>query len=138
MNPFKRLIAPGLVLLIVVTLGVVGYMNIEGWTFVEALYMVVITISTVGFREVHTLSDAGRILTILVIVMGVGTMAYTLGKLVEIVIEGQIIGYRRKRAMERQIAEMKDHFVICGFGRVGHQVAAEFTEESFTCRSAAG
>lgn len=129
MNPFKRLIAPGLILIVIIALGIAGYMNIEGWSFIESLYMITITLSTVGFREVHTLSEAGRLLTIGVIIFGVGTVAYTVGKLVEIVIEGQIIGYRRKRVMEKQIAEMKNHFIICGFGRVGHQVASEFIEE---------
>jgi len=125
MNPFRRLIIPGLLLLLIISIGVWGYTHIEGWSFIEALYMMVITLSTVGFREVHELNTAGRVLTMGVIVFGVGTVAYTVGQLIEMMVEGQVVGFRRRRKMERQISEMKDHYIICGFGRVGHQVAIE-------------
>ncbi len=88
-------------------------------------YMVVITLTTVGFMEVHPLNGIGRVITIFIILAGTGTLAYTLGQLIEIVIEGQVVGYRRRINMEKKIAEMKNHFIICGFGRVGHQVAVE-------------
>jgi voltage-gated potassium channel len=103
-----------------------GYTLIEGWTFLEAVYMLVITLFTVGFHEVRELSAAGRILTMLIIISGVGTAIYTVGQLGEMIVEGQIVGYRRRRRMEKKIKDMKDHYIICGFGRVGHQVAEEF------------
>lgn len=129
MNPFKRLIPPGIILLVVVTVGILGYALIEGWSFLESVYMLIITLFTVGFREVHDLSTAGRILTMFIIVSGVGTAIYAAGQVVEMMVEGQIIGYRRRRNMEKKIKEMKDHYIICGFGRVGHQVAKEFDTE---------
>ena len=125
MNPLRRLVIPGLMILAIIAAGVVGYMKLEGWSLVDSFYMVVITLSTVGFREVHDLNTIGRLLTIGIIFFGVGTAAYTVGVLIEIMVEGQVVGYRRRKKMEKQIAEMKNHFIICGFGRVGHQVAVE-------------
>jgi voltage-gated potassium channel len=126
MNPFRRLIPPIIILLTIITLGVLGYTLIEGWSLFESLYMLVITLFTVGFGEVHELSAAGKALTMLIIVSGVGTAIYAAGQIGEIIVEGQIFGYRRKKRMERKIREMKGHYIICGFGRVGHQVAEEF------------
>jgi len=127
-NPLRRLIIPGILILLIIVAGVLGYMYIEGWPLLDSLYMVVITLSTVGFREVHELNAVGRILTIGLILVGVATVAYTVGQLIEIMVEGQVVGYRRRRKMEKTIAEMKNHYIICGFGRVGHQVAAELNE----------
>lgn len=124
-NPLYRLIIPGLLLFLILIAGVVGYKTIEGWSYIDSLYMVVITLSTVGFREVHDLSSAGRIFTIVIIVLGVSTAIFLLSQLLELIIEGQIVGYRRRRKMENSINELKDHYIICGFGRVGHQVAVE-------------
>lgn len=128
MNPLRRLLVPGLLLLFLVLVGMAGYMRLEGWNAFDAFYMVVITLTTVGFMEVHELHEAGRWLTILVILVGAGTLAYCLGQLIEMMVEGQVVGYRRRRKMEKSIAEIRDHFIICGFGRVGHQIADEFTE----------
>jgi len=125
MNPLRRLLVPGLIILTIILTGMLCYMYIEGWSWVDSLYMVIITLSTVGFREVHDLNSIGRLITIGIIIMGVGTVFYTFGVLIEIMVEGQVVGYRRRKKMENQIAEMKNHFIICGFGRVGHQVAVE-------------
>jgi len=129
MNPLRRLIPPFLVLLIIIVVGISGYMFIEGWEFLDALYMIVITLFTVGFNEVHDLSRFGEMLTMFIIVCGVGTAIYTVGQFGEIMIEGQIFGYRRKKRMEKKIKDMKGHYIICGFGRVGHQVADELKND---------
>jgi len=123
LNPFGRLIIPLFLLFLIIAIGVTGYYFLEGIPLLDSFYMVVITLSTVGFREVRELGTAGKVLTIGMIIMGVGTVAYTVGQLIEIVVEGQIIGYRRRRRMESNIKELKNHFIICGFGRVGHEVA---------------
>jgi voltage-gated potassium channel len=125
-NPLRRLIIPVIILLAIVIAGVIGYNRLEAWPLIDSLYMVVITLSTVGFREVHDLSQWGRILTMGIIVTGVSTAIYAAGQIIEITVEGQIIGYRRRKKMEKRIKEMKNHYIICGFGRVGHQVAMEF------------
>ncbi len=129
MNPLRRLIPPFLVLLIIITIGISGYMFIEGWDFLDALYMIVITLFTVGFNEVHDLSRFGEMLTMFIIVCGVGTAIYTVGQFGEMMIEGQIFGYRRKKRMEKKIKDMKGHYIICGFGRVGHQVGDELKND---------
>lgn len=129
MNPLRRIIPPMIVLVIIITFATLGYTLIEHWRLLDALYMVTITLSTVGFREVHELSDAGRIMTMGLIIFGVGTGAYIVGQVVEMMVEGQIVGYRRVRNMEKRISELKGHYIICGFGRVGHQVAKEFDAE---------
>lgn len=128
MNPLKRLIIPAVILLAIIVIGVSGYIYLEGWSVLDAVYMIVITLATVGFREVHDLNAAGRILTMGVIITGVGTALYIAGQVIEMMVEGQIVGYRRRKKMETMISEMKNHYIICGFGRVGHQVAIEFNE----------
>jgi len=125
MNPFKRLIPPFVILAIIITVGILGYTLVEGWSLLDAVYMLVITLFTVGFNEVHDLSRFGEMLTMFIIVCGVGTAIYTVGQFGEMIVEGQIFGYRRKKRMEKKIKDMKGHYIICGFGRVGHQVADE-------------
>lgn len=89
MNPVKELKQSLFVLLLLVSLGIAGFMVIEQWRFLDALYMTVITLGTVGFQEVHCLSDAGKVFTILLIVFGVSVLGYTVGKLAQIMFEGQ-------------------------------------------------
>jgi voltage-gated potassium channel len=91
--------------------------------------MVVITLFSVGFMEVHHLSTIGRLITMGLIIFGVGTVAYTAGQVVEMMVEGQFVKYRRRREMDKEVAELNRHYIICGFGRVGHQVAKEFEAE---------
>lgn len=125
-HPFRRLLPAMIFLAIVVVIGVVGYTLIEKWSVLDSVYMVVITLSTVGFEEVHPLSPAGKIFTIFIVVGGVGSAIYAAGRVVEIIVEGEMTGYRKRRNMDKKIREMKDHYLICGFGRVGHQVAQVF------------
>lgn len=127
MNPLRRLIPAGTILLAVVIVGVSGYMLVERWSFLDAIYMVVTTLFTIGFQEVHPLSSAGRILTIIISISGVGTALYIAGQVMEIIVEGEILGYRKRKKMDKRIMEMQGHYIICGFGRVGHQVAADFS-----------
>lgn len=118
-------IAGAIVLFVVV--GTAGYVLIEGWGFLDALYMTVTTIATVGFREIHELSDGGRIFTIFLILGGVGTILYGLGSIVEFVIKAQFSGVLKRRAVRRQVEKLRDHFIVCGYGRVGQAVARHFT-----------
>ena len=128
MHPLRRLL-PALALLTIITaIGIAGYVVIEGWTLTEAAYMLVITLFTIGYEEVHPLSTTGMYLTMLVIVTGVGTSIYLAGQAVEIIVEGEMFGYQRKKRMAREISGMKDHYIICGYGRVGHQVAEAFEQ----------
>jgi voltage-gated potassium channel len=125
-NPLKRLVPAGIILLVVIVVGISGYMILEGWSFLDAIYMVVITLSTTGFMEVHPLSSSGRVLTMILTVSGVGSALYAAVQTVEIIVEGEILGYRKRRKMDKRIMEMQNHYLVCGYGRVGHQVAADF------------
>ncbi len=111
---------------IIVVVGIVGYTFIEKWSVLDSVYMIVITLFTVGFEEVHPLSSAGKIFTIFIVVGGVGSAIYAAGQVVEIIVEGEMTGYRKRRNMDKKIKEMKNHHIICGFGRVGRQVAQVF------------
>jgi voltage-gated potassium channel len=113
-------------ILAIVVIGTVGYALIQGWSLLDSLYMTVITIFTVGYGEVHPLSGAGRIFTLLLIIGGVGTILYGIGRMVEFVIGGQLTGVFRRRAVRRQMDKLDAHFIICGYGRVGEAVARQF------------
>ena len=106
--------------------GILGYMVFEGWSFTEALYMTVITLTTVGYKEVRTLDTTGQLLTMALLVTGVGTLFYAAVSSVELVVEGAIRGYFGRRRMEAAIGKLNGHQILCGYGRVGRQVAREF------------
>jgi voltage-gated potassium channel len=129
MEPQKRLRRGIIILASIIAAGTIGYMLIEGWTPLDSIYMTVITVSTVGFGEVHPLSEAGRIFTIILIIGGVSGALFVFSALIDYVIEGRMGIARRKRHMKAKIAELKDHFILCGYGRVGEEVARIFTEE---------
>ena len=92
-----------MLLAIVVVAGILGYTLIEKWTLLDSVYMVVITIFTVGFQEVHPLSSVGKIFTIFIIVGGVGSAIYAAGQVMEIIVEGEMAGYRRWKSMDKKI-----------------------------------
>jgi voltage-gated potassium channel len=125
-HPFRKLLPAIILLVSVVVIGILGYIFIEKWTFLESIYMVITTIFTVGFQEMHPLSTAGRIFTMCIIAGGVGSAIYAAGQAVEIIVEGEMTGYRKRKRMDKRISEMKQHYIICGFGRVGHQVSQVF------------
>ena len=104
-----------------------GYMVIERWNFEDAIYMTVISLATVGFREVHELSSLGRVWTMLLSISGVAIIFGTVGIVVEAFLAEQLSGRRARQRMAQQIADLKEHFILCGFGRVGSTVAGELT-----------
>ena len=130
MHWFRHFWKIGLVLVCVVVLGVVGLMAIEGWNFEDALYMTLITISTVGFEEVHPLTLHGKVLVTVLIILGVGTFFYIFTALSEYVVSGQLEGVLGRRKMKKKIDALSGHYIICGFGRVGAQVALELEREN--------
>ena len=124
-NPLNRFRLPAAMLAAVLALGTVGYVLIGGWPPLDALYMTVTTISTVGFGEIHPLNTAGRVFTMGLILLGVGTIFYAFGMLAEIVFEGEIARYGRLRSMEKRRTALREHFIVCGYGRIGTQVVSE-------------
>ncbi len=125
----RRLLWGICILVAIVAIGVIGYRVIEGWTFIDALYMTIITITTVGFAEVHPLSEAGKIFSIFIIIGGVGGALYTLTAMVQYILEGQFGITMGRRRMKAKIAKLKGHFILCGYGRVGQEIARTFSEE---------
>jgi voltage-gated potassium channel len=126
MNPVKDLKISLFILLVLVSLGTLGYMSIEHWRFLDAFYMTVITLATIGFEEVHPLSDAGRVFTILLLVVGVSVLGYTVGKLAQIMFEGEFQRFLGRKKVEKTIEELRDHYIVCGYGRIGSLICREF------------
>lgn len=125
----KQILKIAGLLVTTITFGVAGLMIIEGWPFLDALYMTIITMSTVGYREVHPLSSAGMLFIIVLIIMGVGSFLYIITSLSEYVVAGHLFGALGRRKMKKAIESLIGHYIICGFGRVGQQVAAELKRE---------
>ena len=106
-------------LFLIATTGVLGYMIFEGWSFLDALYMTVITLTTVGYREVRQLDTSGQLWTMALLITGVGTLFYAAVSFVELVVEGTVRGYFERRRMEAAINKLSGHYIVCGYGRVG-------------------
>ncbi len=125
-DPLKRLQVALVILAVILVVGTGGYMIIEGWPLADSLYMTVITLSTIGFREVHEMDTAGRVFTIVLILGGVGTAAYALKAAVQILLEGEIREVLGRRKVKEKINKLREHYIICGYGRMGKQVCTEF------------
>jgi voltage-gated potassium channel len=119
MGNTKRLIIAVLMSLVIIAFGTAGYMLIEGWNALDAVYMTIITLTTVGFKEVHDISSLGQIYTILLIFAGVGFSLYVAGSIVQFVMEGQIRTILGRRRLDKRISDMKNHYIVCGYGRIG-------------------
>ena len=113
----------------IVAIGVIGYTVIEGWPFLDSLYMTVITITTVGYTEVHPMSSNGKIFSIFLIVGGVGGAVYVISGVVQYIVEGNIRATWGRRRMKTRIAQLRRHFILCGYGRVGEEIARTFKVE---------
>lgn len=121
-----RFVLAAVLIFCVVTGGVAGYMLIEEWSFSDSLYMTMITLTTVGFTEVHPLSEAGRHFTIIFLIFSIGTVGYSITMLISYLFEGQFARAMKERKMERTIRRIKNHYIICGYGDIGREVALEF------------
>ena len=117
-------------LLTVIVAGTVGYSVFEDMPVFDAFYMTAITISTVGFSEVKPLSDTGRALTVLIIISGISVLTYTLGQVAKIFVEGEISRILGRRKLEKQILKLSDHYIICGYGRIGSIISLELADEN--------
>ncbi len=129
MNPLRRLFWGIFWLVGVIVVGVIGYEIIEGWNFLDSIYMTVTTITTVGYSEVHPLSDGGRVFSIFLMIGGVGGALYALSGIVGYIVEGNIGTVWERRKMQTKIGNLKGHFILCGFGRVGEEIARAFEGE---------
>jgi voltage-gated potassium channel len=125
----RELIRGGVVLASIVLVGTLWYWLVEKWTFTESAYMTIITLSTVGFLEVHPLGERGRLFTIALILMGLFTIGYIVNRFTEALIQGYFQERIKLRQEKSLIESLDEHYIVCGFGRTGRHVASEFFAE---------
>jgi voltage-gated potassium channel len=125
MKKFRLLKIVASALLLLTAAGTAGFHFIEGWSWFDSFYMVVITLSTIGYSEVHTLSHAGRVFNTALIISGVALVFLMIGALTQALLEFELVKVFGKRRMEREVANLNNHYIICGAGRVGNSVAHE-------------
>ena len=128
----KKILAGILILLIILIYGTSGYMFIEDMDLTDAIYMTVISITTVGFSEVNPLSPAGKYFTVVLIFGGVGFFLYMVSLITEAMLEGGLHTFLGRRHMEKQMNGMKDHYIVCGFGRIGKVISKILHENKRT------
>ena len=119
MDRTTHLIIVVIISALLVALGTVGYMLIENWSMLDSLYMTVITLSTIGYGEVHTVSQPGRIFTLVLIFLGVGFVLYVIGNVVQFLVEGRIRLVLGRLKLDKQISQLNNHYIVCGYGRMG-------------------
>lgn len=127
----KRLILSVGLIVFVVSFGTFGYVAIEGWNLLDSLYMTVITLTTVGYKEIHDLSLNGRLFTIILLIGGVGTMLYVLSTGAKFILEGELQEIYGRKKLEKRLKDMKDHYIVCGYGRMGKIITRELKHEKF-------
>jgi voltage-gated potassium channel len=130
MQEFKKsIIRVLLAILLTLAFGTGGYMLVEGWGFLDSLYMTVITLTTVGYREVHDLSEGGMVFTMILLVGGVGVVIFALSKGAQVILDLEYNQIFRRRRVEKAIRELKNHYIICGYGRMGKIISKELRED---------
>lgn len=125
----RRVLFAVLLLATVIVVGTAGYMALEHWPPLDALYMTVITVGTVGFREVHPLSAVGRVFTMTLILIGVGAIGFAFVTVVDFLVEGHLGGILEEKRMDKLLAGLNGHHIVAGMGRVGSEVARSFAAE---------
>jgi len=121
----RRVILSVSLLFLIISTGTAGYSLIEGWDLFDSFYMTVITLSTVGYQETHLLSTEGRAFTIFLVVTGMGVLAYTANYGIRFILEGEIQQVLGRRKMEKRIKEINNHYIVCGYGRMGQIICKE-------------
>jgi voltage-gated potassium channel len=124
----NRAVLSCLFVFLVILTGTIGYMLVEGWGFFDSLYMTVITLTTIGFEEVHPLSETGRAFTLLLVFFGLSVVFYVINNGIKIIIEGELQNVLGRRKVEKRLKSMKGHYIICGYGRMGRIIGKEFKQ----------
>ncbi len=119
MDSTKQLVLTVSLAVLLIALGTAGYMLIEGWPLMDALYMTGITLTTVGYGEVHPTSQPGRVFTLVLLFLGVGFFLYVVGNVIQFLVEGRIRLVLGRRKLDKQFSQLKDHYIVCGYGRMG-------------------
>lgn len=129
MRSLRHLRLIGIALAILVLFGAAGFHYLEGWPWFDGLYMVVTTFTTIGYQETHPLSHTGRIFNLTLVVAGVSLVFLGIGSLTQALLEFELSNFFGRRKMEREIARLSDHYIICGAGRVGRGTARELARK---------
>ncbi len=124
-----RFIYPLIAVFATILFGMVGYHALEGWSWFDGLYMTVITLATIGYGEIHPLTAAGRAFTIILIIVGVTVFGFLVSILTQAVVENQIALALGRRRLFKDISQLKDHYILCGAGRVGMRIIDEFKKK---------
>jgi voltage-gated potassium channel len=119
LNGTKQFVISLVSLILIIAIGCLGYMFIEGWNLMDSLFMTVITLTTVGFGIVHPLGKTGQLFTIALIFIGGGYFIYVVSTIVQFLVEGRIRAILGRRKLDKKISQLKDHYIICGYGRIG-------------------
>lgn len=130
LHRFRLLKILVMALLVLTLVGTAGFHFIEGWSWFDSFYMVVITLSTIGYQEVHQLSHAGRVFNTMLIITGVAMVFLMVGALTQALLEFELVKVFGKRRMEREVANLENHYIICGAGRVGNSVARDLARNA--------
>ncbi len=128
MNLTHKLVYPFIVIISVISFGTCGYILLENWNFFDSLYMTIITLTTVGYEEVHVLSKPGRVFSIVLILSGVGAMLYALGVGARVLLEGELRNILGRKRLSKKIENLKNHYIICGYGRMGGIICKEMLQ----------
>ena len=126
---FHQYLRLGSLPLVIIMGGSAGYMFLEGWPLSDAVYMTIITLSTVGFSEVGEMSPQGRVFTSILILTGVGSFAFLFTAITQAVVAGQVSGAWQKRKLEKKLRQMRDHYIVCGYGRVGTKLVERLQDQ---------
>ena len=118
----RKILTIGLIFLALLLIGALGYMFLEGTGFWMGLYLTIITVFTVGYGDIVPIHPAGRVFTVFLVVTSVSFTVYTFSKLTEIMVDGELRGHFKRRKMNRKIERLSEHFIICGFGRIGREI----------------
>src|SRR5215469_5281690 len=129
MRAFRNLKRIAIALVVLTLIGMAGFHYIEGWSWFDGFYMVVTTLTTIGYQELHPLSHVGRVFNVVLILAGVSLVFLGIGSLTQALLEFSLRGFFGRRRMEREIDRLKDHYIICGAGRVGRSAARELARK---------
>ena len=128
LDNFRTILYGVAALFFIVLMGSFGYMAVENYSFVDALYMTMITVSTVGFREVFPLTDGGKIFTVILIIVSLGIFGYVITSVTRLVVEGALQQSYKQYQVKKKIVKLEDHIIVCGYGRNGYQACVELRE----------
>ena len=127
---FRKLYVAGAFVLVILLIGIVGYMWLEDYSLIDAIFMTVITIATVGYREVHDLDAVGKIFTSLLIIFSIGTFAYAISVITRYIVEGEFQLYFKHYRVNKEIQKLQNHVIVCGYGRNGKQACDQLRSQN--------